>query len=49
MTAKQLFEGILIETNKINAPALKLIEFNHLVNKAINQWLNKLYNFYDIN
>ena len=49
MTAKQLFEGILIETNKINAPALKLIEFNHLVNKAINQWLNKLYNFYDVN
>lgn len=49
MTAKQLFESALIETNKINAPALKLVEFNYLINKSIRQWTNKCYNFYDIN
>ena len=30
-------------------PALKLHEFNYLFNKAINQYINKVYNVYDIN
>lgn len=30
-------------------PALKLHEFNYLFNKAINQYINKIYNVYDIN
>ena len=30
-------------------PALKLHEFNYLFNKAINQYINKVYNIYDIN
>lgn len=30
-------------------PALKLHEFNYLFNKAINQYINKIYNIYDIN
>lgn len=49
MTARQLFEGALIDLNKINAPTLKLYEFNYLCNKAINQYVNKIYNIYDIN
>lgn len=43
------FEATLIELSKIQAPSLKLYEFNYLFNKAINQYINKVYNVYDIN
>ena len=49
MTARQVFESTLIELSKIQAPSLKLYEFNYLFNKAINQYINKVYNVYDIN
>lgn len=49
MTARQIFEATLIELSKIQAPSLKLYEFNYLFNKAINQYINKVYNVYDIN
>lgn len=49
MTARQVFEATLIELSKIQAPSIKLYEFNYLFNKAINQYINKVYNVYDIN
>lgn len=49
MTARQVFEATLIELSKVQAPSLKLYEFNYLFNKAINQYINKIYNVYDIN
>ena len=49
MTARGIYEAILIELSKVNAPALKLHEFNYLCNKAINQFINEIYNQYDIN
>lgn len=49
MTARQVFEATLIELSKIQAPSLKLYEFNYLFNKAINQYTNKVYSVYDIN
>lgn len=49
MTARQVFEATGIELSKIQAPRLKLYEFNYLFNKAINQYINKVYNVYDIN
>lgn len=49
MTARQIFEATLIELSKMQMPALKLHEFNYLFNKAINQYINKVYNVYDIN
>lgn len=49
MTARQVFEATAIELSKIQAPNLKLYEFNYLFNKAINQYINKVYNVYDIN
>lgn len=49
MTAKQLFKNSLIELSKVNAPALKLYEFNYYLNKAINQYINQIYNIYDVN
>lgn len=48
-TAKQIFEATEIELNNLQAPSLKLQEFNYLINKAINQYVNKTYNIYDIN
>lgn len=49
MTAKQVFEGLLTELSKVNAPSLLLSEFNYYINKAVNQYINKRYNIYDIN
>ena len=49
MTARQIYEATAIELSKAQAPQLKLYEFNYLFNKAINQYINKVYNTYDIN
>lgn len=49
MTAKQLYEGLLIELNKENAPNLLLEDFNYFANRAVNQYINKRYNIYDMN
>lgn len=49
MTARQVYEGVLIEMNKVNAPSLLLEDFNYLFNKAIYQYVNKKYNVYDTN
>ena len=35
--------------NKVNAPNILLEDFNLFLNKAINQYVNKRYNIYDIN
>ena len=47
MTVREIYEHVLIELHKINAPNLKLFEFNYYCNKAINQVVNKIYNLYD--
>lgn len=49
MTSRQLFEYALIELNKVQAPSLILEDYNYFINKAINQYINKVYNLYDIN
>ena len=49
MTSRQLYEAILIELHKENAPNILLEDFNYLANKAIYQYINKRYNIYDIN
>lgn len=49
MTSKQVFEGLLTELSKVNAPSLLLQDFNYFINKAINQYINKRYNIYDMN
>lgn len=49
MTAKQVYEAVLIELHKENAPNILLEDFNYFINKAINQYINKRYNIYDIN
>lgn len=49
MTARQVYEGVLIELNKVQAPNLLLEDFNYFFNKAVDQYVNKRYNIYDIN
>lgn len=49
MTARQVYEGVLIELNKIQAPNLLLEDFNYFFNKAVDQYVNKRYNIYDVN
>lgn len=49
LTARQVWEGMLTELSKTSAPSLLLHEFNYYFNKAINQYINKRYNIYDIN
>lgn len=47
MTARQVFEGLLTELSKVNAPSMLLQDFNYFFNKAVNQYINKRYNIYD--
>lgn len=49
MTSKQVYEATAIELNNVQAPALKLYEFNYFFNQAILQFVNKVYNVYDVN
>lgn len=49
MTLKQVYEALLVENNKVEAPSLLLPDFNYLVNKAVLQYINKRYNIYDAN
>lgn len=47
MTSRQIYEAVLIELNKNNAPSLRLHEFNYLFNKAINEFVDETYQSYD--
>ena len=49
MTSKQVYEATAIELSKVQAPTLKLYEFNYFFNQAIRQFVNKVYNIYDVN
>lgn len=48
MSARELYEGVLIELNKENASNILLEDFNYFANKAVNNYTNKRYNIYDI-
>ena len=49
MTIRELYEYALIEMNKVEAPSLLLEDYNYFINKAVQQYINKTYNRYDIN
>lgn len=48
-TALQVFEAVLTELNKVKAPSLLLEDYNYFINKTITQYINKIYNLYEIN
>lgn len=49
MTIRQFYDNILSELNKVEAPSLLLEDFVYFANKAVQQYVNKVYNRYDIN
>lgn len=49
MTARELYRNALIEINKLEAPPLLLEDYNYFINKAVQQYINKVYNRFDIN
>ena len=49
MTVREVYESLLIELNKEQAPSMLLADFNYFYNKAAQQYLNKQYNMYDVN
>ena len=49
MSARELYEGVLIEINKDHSSNILLEDFNFWANKAINNYTNKKYNIYDVN
>lgn len=49
MTARDLYDAALIEINKLEAPSMLLEDYNYFINKAIQQYINKAYNRYEIN
>lgn len=49
MTVREVYQALLIELNKEQAPSMLLEDFNYFGNKAIQQYINKQYNVYDVN
>jgi hypothetical protein len=49
MTARDVYEGVLFELNKVHAPAVTVEEFVYFLNKAILAYSNERYNFYAVN
>lgn len=47
MTVKELLENALIETKKNGVPNLLLRDYNYFINKAIQQKINEIYNYYN--
>lgn len=47
MTARQVYENLLRELNKVNAPSLHLEDYNYFINRAIMEYINRRYNLYD--
>lgn len=49
MSVRELYEYALIELNKLQAPSLLLEDYNYFINKAVQQYINLIYNKYDVN
>lgn len=49
MSILDLYNYALTEMNKVEAPSLLLEDYNYFINKAVQQYINKVYNRYDIN
>lgn len=48
MTVRNLYDNLLIELNKVEAPSLLLEDFIYFANKSVQQYINKRYNLYDV-
>ena len=48
MTYREVYENCLIELNKVQAPSLLIDDFVYLFNKAIQKYINKRYNTFEV-
>lgn len=48
MTLKELYNNTLIEIDKVKAPYLYIEDFNFYANRAVNNYVNKRYNLYEL-
>lgn len=49
MTIREIYENVLTELNKVQAPALLLNDFVYIFNKAVQKYFNKKYNQFEMN
>ena len=49
MTVYEIYEDVLIELNKVKAPSLSVSDFLYFLNKATQQYVNEMYNSYEVN
>jgi len=49
MTAREIYEAVLVEINKENDPSFTIEEFNYALNKHVLALVNEKYNFYASN
>lgn len=49
MTVREIYDNLLTELNKVEAPSLLLESFNYYFGKAINEVGNQWYSFYEQN
>lgn len=49
MTARDIWDAMGVELNKVQAPSLLIEDYNYFINKAIQQYVNRNYNMYDMN
>lgn len=47
MTSRGMYEALLTELVKVNAPSMLLSDFNYYSNKTVQSYINKRYNIYD--
>ena len=47
MTVREVYENLLRELNKVNAPSLHLEDYNYFINRGITEYINRRYNLYD--
>jgi hypothetical protein len=49
MTAREVYEAVLVEVNKENSATFTIEEFNYVLNKSILAFVNEKYNFFASN
>lgn len=49
MTVRDVYEAVLVELNKVQAPSLLISDFVYYLNKAIQEYFNKRYNVFEKN
>ena len=47
MSVLEVYEALLIELSRVEAPNILLEDFNYYLNKAINQYVNKKYSNFE--